>query len=680
MKIKMKGFSPGHAYLFTLILCLFVGLINAGPLRSASGHNDTSVAHTTHTSVPLTTVATTKPCIFGEQHDRPCAPHTPIVNTTLTAHKSSVTGPCSDGLVPTSKVAGTGIHYHNHSSFGHTLKKSHTTTSHRNGPLVTTKIPVTETLHHVSAGHTSVVSHKLLATGMTAPYPFLPHNHTGSGRPPFSHPTSGHHTPSHPFLPHNHTVAHRPAFGHPIPGHRPTGHPSAQDLSLESRDTEYKHDYALVCWGSQDYTKLCQQHENGYYCTSQGKVQHKGKESHFCATSCECIDLQPRPCIFKNVASTCLVSTSGSITDSNFQTIGNINDTAVDSGGTLNLDTTSTSLSTRDTEFMHTWAMVCGSDANRYSTSYCYQAPHSYYCSASGRLTTKGAGNKYCVSICRCVNLVTGTCIYGWAAAGVCAVGTDGTIFNSTLHIIGITSDATQLSNGTWVLPSLAERDIDIMSTSDEIASALAIRDSDVSEVHHNYALVCIDRERTNECIKITYSCNGNGQVVYKNHDALYSAYCKCSRVSQYVSPCLLGKHSHNFRCYVKDNIATLDNGTVIGNVSDATTMSNGTLDFTQALARRDDEVAHDYALVCLDRDFTDMCQKNGYYCSSAGKVTYTRYDIFCADSCECIKVPSRAKHCIITNFNSHPALVCDPNSKDVDNTNTTTVTISDGT
>ncbi|KAI1626665.1 hypothetical protein EDD37DRAFT_620263 [Exophiala viscosa] len=214
------------------------------------------------------------------------------------------------------------------------------------------------------------------------------------------------------------------------------------------------------------------------------------------------------------------------------------------------------------------------------------------------------------------------------------------------------------------------------MSTSTETASALAVRDSNIAEMHHNYALVCLDRARTTECLRVPYSCNANGVLIYERHNSFCSAYCKCNRVSQYQAPCYLGGHHNVIGCSIKDDIATLDNGTVIGNVSDAITLANGTLDFTQALARRDDEVAHDYALVCMDREFTTLCQKAGYSCTSAGKVTYKTYDIFCGDSCECIKVPTGAKSCIITNFNSSPALVCD--NKDVDITNKT-MTIADG-
>jgi hypothetical protein len=214
-----------------------------------------------------------------------------------------------------------------------------------------------------------------------------------------------------------------------------------------------------------------------------------------------------------NVVKQCLIADNGTVTDTDFQTIGDMQSSTVASNGTLMVGTTATALSKRDTDdadFSHTWAMVCGSDSNRYSTAYCYQAPHSFYCSSRGKLSTKGAGNKYCETICRCVNLITGTCVYGWAAAAVCRVGSDGTIFDSDLQIMGNTANASQLSNGTWLLPSASKRGIDIMTISQDSVSdaetlpdttvdssqALAPRDVSVPQKLPHQTMFCFQQHR----------------------------------------------------------------------------------------------------------------------------------------------------------------------------------------
>jgi hypothetical protein len=96
----------------------------------------------------------------------------------------------------------------------------------------------------------------------------------------------------------------------------------------------------------------------------------------------------------------------------------------------------------------------------------------------------------------------------------------------------------------------------------------------------------------------------------------------------------------------VDNGIATdAETGKVIGYVSHAKTLTNGTLDFTARVEKRDTELSHDFAIVCHDRVLTGLCQAfdHRYSCDASGRVTHKGIaEKACESLCQCINILPR--------------------------------------
>ncbi|OAP63732.1 hypothetical protein AYL99_02959 [Fonsecaea erecta] len=175
--------------------------------------------------------------------------------------------------------------------------------------------------------------------------------------------------------------------------------------------------------------------------------------------------------------------------------------------------------------------------------------------------------------------------------------------------------------------------------------SALGRRDGDddgEDKAHHNWALVCDNREWTTMCQGSGYYCTSSGKLKNKGRDLLCSMICTCENLVPAPKPCVINNKGSK-ACAVANNLV-LDatTGEIIGNVSDASILPNGAMDFTTAIARRDTELSHDYALVCHDRVLTGLCQssEHSYFCNGLRTVNHKgQAEIACETHCTCVNI-----------------------------------------
>ncbi|KIX98963.1 uncharacterized protein Z520_05424 [Fonsecaea multimorphosa CBS 102226] len=400
-------------------------------------------------------------------------------------------------------------------------------------------------------------------------------------------------------------------------------HSSVNTLStLERRDSDPEkihHNYAIVC-GDKDYTGLCRSF--GYSCNSKGKVTYTEKIS-FCDI-CRCQNLLPAPnnCILHKAIKQCSGKTNMVVNATTGGLPGNGSD--LTTGGlpgngsdltTGGLPGNVSDLERRDVDpdkVHHNYALVCD---DKDWTSLCRSI--GYSCSSSGRVTYTQKAS-FCDDICRCQNLLPApkNCI----------------VHNAIKQCSGVTNMVVNATTGG--LPGNG--------------SGLARRDADADKAHHNYALVCDDREWTTMCQSIGYSCSSSGKVMYKSKDILCDDICKCQNLLPGPQSCLVNKAIK--QCSVVDNmVLNATTGGLLGNVSDASILPNGTLDLTTAIAKRDTGLSHDQALVCYDRTLTGLCQASahGYYCNALGKVQHKgQAETACEDHCTCVNI--NPKPCIL--------------------------------
>ncbi|KAK5385157.1 hypothetical protein LTR11_001530 [Exophiala xenobiotica] len=449
---------------------------------------------------------------------------------------------------------------------------------------------------------------------------------------------SGHnaHTMTHPNMPHltgSHTgTSHR---GHPsVMSGRPSAtaplsfgttsvmpafpHATATasdsaDFLLESRDALVKHDYALVCESDREATMACMESDYGYYCTSNGKVAHTGDKVSFCDNGCQCVNLAPKSCIHGIVLTTCFVKVDGTIVNSQFEVIGSLGDAVVDTNGTLtfprslpssetDLVPASVTLSPRDSDAAdHDWALIC---ADRDGTTRCEK--RSYFCKSSGQVSYK-LSDYFCDMVCECKSLSK-------PAKGCVIVNAD--------------------KNPKIVCAS--KRDTDTLSVDDGTTSepnqALSKRDTDIDDTYHNYAMVCNDRKGTSICASATYFCSANGKLTYKQYTHFCSVNCECRNLQRQYC------------------IATNYVGVFCEMISHKTVQNE--TESNQALSKRDtdiDDMHHDYALVCIDKQGTNYCLTFPYSCNANGKLIYQNYNRFCSINCKCVNL--KRQYCIQTNY-----------------------------
>lgn len=704
------GRPPGFACVVTLVLCLFPGLLYAGPLRS--DHNDhtgtlpvagPASGHHTHTGTPGAPgnshhsdehrsghhTHTGTPNLPGGPHRSDHLGHpsvvydpAPLTVRDLPSHPSSHPhghtgtsdlsgGPhhsVHHGHIGTSDLAGgphrSGHHshtsiIHDHASLTRRAMPSHhpsgfhghtDTAPQGHGPPFGR--PHSAAAHHEwhdwnpSGSHGAPPSHTMVIPGATGFHQSghnghtltrsnIPHatgSHTGTSQ--YGHPSvmSGRPSATAPLS--FGTTAVTPAFPHATA----TASDSVESL-LQSRDALAKHDYSLVCESSREATNGCQHSDYGYYCTSEGKLRHKGEEASFCERECICVNLAPRPCIHGVILTTCVVSGDGTVMNSQLEAIGSLGDAVIHTNGTLTLPRslpssetdlvpTSVTMSRRDSDAAdHDYALVC---ADRDGTTRCEK--RTYFCSSAGKVSYK-LSDYFCDMVCECKSLKPAKgCVIINAGKGpklVCASKRD-------THVLTV-------DDGT---PS-------------EGNQALSQRDADLDDMYHDYALVCIDKARTSNCLAVPYSCNANGKVIYQRYDAFCSANCKCVSLKQKF--CEFTNYVA-VACFVSKDAVEHENGTFIGYLKDAVTLSDGTLDFSHTRARRDLQLPaapeNDAAqspgrtlLFCQNGDHTRTCNRSPFtYCCHAGNLTAQSHDSICDDICKCIdlRVSPQPRYCTV--------------------------------
>ncbi|KIW22960.1 uncharacterized protein PV07_11200 [Cladophialophora immunda] len=281
-------------------------------------------------------------------------------------------------------------------------------------------------------------------------------------------------------------------------------------------------------------------------------------------------------------------------------------------------------LERRDADMpLHSFALVCD---DREWTAMC--ARIGYTCSTTGKLKYKQE-DILCQDICKCINLnpAPKPCVVN-KASSQCSV-VDNMVLNATTgELLGDASEANILPNGTM-----------------DLTTAVAKRDTELS---HDNALVCYDRTLTRLCQDSThgYFCNANAVVKHTGKPEITcEQHCACVNIAP--RPCFY--YGKVYSCGVKDDtVFDTVNGTVLGKLSSAQVLEDGSLDLTptKALAKR-----HDYALLCEDREHTAWCGSSyQYYCTAKGALKFKGTgEYWCEHSCVCI--------------NLKPSIQCFPNA-----------------
>lgn len=165
-----------------------------------------------------------------------------------------------------------------------------------------------------------------------------------------------------------------------------------------------------------------------------------------------------------------------------------------------------------------------------------------------------------------------------------------GMVFDTAGNLLGNEADANALDDSSL--------DISALDLAKRATSADANDSSDdnpdltpaLLEKRHDYALVCGNRGASVTCQNdpFSYYCNANGAVRRRGHyNELCNRYCQCVNLyPKPTRPCVFAYIVTE--CIVKDDVAYTEDGQLIGNVSLAHVMQNGTLDFSQAIADGD--------------------------------------------------------------------------------------------
>lgn len=392
------------------------------------------------------------------------------------------------------------------------------------------------------------------------------------------------------------------------------------------------HTFALVCLSDGASTIECSR--SGYSCNSNGVVIRSGPIDYSCDSFCWCPNLQIAGGSCHIGSNTFQCNLVNGIARSNVtgQIIGNVSDAHTLADGSLYFRGPAVK---RDQEnYLHNYALVC---ENRDWTFNCARY-FAYTCNANGKVITKQE-DMWCQAICTCVNLKrTGSCIVAPQMSYNCLI-VDGIARHvDSFKAIGNIADAVILANSTF-----------------DFSQALAKRDSETSlAAQHSYALVCHDRRWTNFCAgsRYQYYCTSTGSLANK---AIAYDFCQvtCQCVDLEPRKCILSPYILA-SCLVRDDVVYEINGTFVGTISHSHAHSDGTLDFVNGLAERDQDVEmHDYALVCDDRAWTRECQGSpyGYTCTINGKITYKQSLRHCSRICSCVNVRPKIGACLTSPY-----------------------------
>ncbi|KIW65301.1 hypothetical protein PV04_07572 [Phialophora macrospora] len=178
-----------------------------------------------------------------------------------------------------------------------------------------------------------------------------------------------------------------------------------------------------------------------------------------------------------------------------------------------------------------------------------------------------------------------------------------------------------------------------------DVSSPVALQVAKLDTDLNSYAINCNNnREYTNDCGSKGFSCNSNGVIAISHpmRDYFCEASCWCQNLFSPPKPIpCIAKNVRN--CLVDNGIATdAETGKVVGNVSRAKTLTNGTLDLTARIEKRDPELSHDFAIVCRNRVITGLCQDfdHRYSCDANGRVIHKGVaEKTCEKLCECINI-----------------------------------------
>ncbi|KIW83355.1 hypothetical protein Z517_02600 [Fonsecaea pedrosoi CBS 271.37] len=380
---------------------------------------------------------------------------------------------------------------------------------------------------------------------------------------------------------------------------------SLEHLStIEHRNTDMAlHNYALVC-DDRVWTTMCA--GVGYTCSSSGKLKYKHKDI-MCHDICSCIDLVPAPkiCVVNKASKQCSVVNDMVLDATSGELLGNVTESSILPDGSLDLTTT---VAKRDTELSHDHALVC---YDRTLTGLCQASAHGYFCNANGVVKHKGQAEVTCESHCICVNISPRPCFNVLGKHVDCGFK-DNTVFDTIDGTaLGNLSDAQVLDNGS----------LDFSHT-----KAL--------EKRHDYGLICQDREHTAWCgSSYQYYCTARGQLKFKTTGEHWcEEHCFCMNLKPAIQ--CFPNAALLTTCLLKGKLVYNDNGTLLGNVSDAYAYPNGTLDFRKVVTRDLDVVSADpQKIICksqqstqvapfsggllYDKNLTTFCASHGYSCAT---------------------------------------------------------------
>jgi hypothetical protein len=155
-----------------------------------------------------------------------------------------------------------------------------------------------------------------------------------------------------------------------------------------------------------------------------------------------------------------------------------------------------------------------------------------------------------------------------------------------------------------------------------------------------------------------SYSCDANGRRTALQRERSCEKVCQCINISPGPSkpvPCYASNYPYIQQgCWVKADILYDDNGKLLGYLSDATFLPNGTLEYIPTTAeKRDLQLAEqsDYAVVCKNGPITNACigKPFGYSCTSEFDLEVQGQETeICKDTCFCRNLLQYNGNCIL--------------------------------
>ncbi len=306
----------------------------------------------------------------------------------------------------------------------------------------------------------------------------------------------------------------------------------------------------------------------------------------------------------------------------------------------------------RDIEVCHDFGLVCG---NRVLTGLCQGHEYGYSCDSAGRVTYREKRDPSCEKVCQCINTCPGPGLtktipcYASTLPYVqqnCFVKADSVYDHTTGAILGKTSEAVFNPDGTLEYTP---------------ASVAVDKRSPNLVKRHDWTVVCGDRATTLMCTgdPYRYTCDATGKLILGKNRRIQACTGGCTCLNNSPVPCIKARLLFVTTCLVVgDTVFDLD-GTVVGRMTDATVLSNGTLDFnpSTSVEKRSADLEkrqHNFAPNCNDdRELTANCRGNpwGYSCDERGKVIYTgTRNTYCEKVCDCVDMNPKPL-CVLSPF-----------------------------